>query len=54
MAKTSDTGVKPGVISVPASPSKSSNFHAKPNGTAMPAGQINPMLPLGGKMVGKK
>ena len=38
-------GVIPGMISAPATKSKATA--PKANGAAMPAGQINPMLPLG-------
>ena len=49
MAKTIDTGVKPGVISVPATKAKATA--PKANGVAgMPKGDINPFI--GGK--GKK
>jgi hypothetical protein len=54
MAKTVSTGVIPGIVAAPASPSKASNYKPKANGAAMPAGNVNPMLPLGGKMAGKK
>ena len=48
----SASGVIPGIISAPATPSKSSNYSPKPNGSSMPAGQINPFVSVPAK--GKK
>jgi len=50
MAKPVQSGVIPGIISAPATPAKA--YQPKPNGVAMPAGQINPFVnvpPKGGK-----